>query len=82
MKNQVIKNPTKGKEYFGYTDSDIIVSSKNHKDIESLKGSLEKSGMLETVTHIPISNVINLKYNEKASFNFLNTFSQDMNWVG
>jgi len=65
MKNQIIKNPTKGKEYFGYTDNDIVVSSKKHADIDSLLGSLQKKGMLETISHISMPNVLNLKYNEK-----------------
>ena len=67
MKNQVIKNPTKGKEYFGFTDSDIIVSSKRHNDISSLAGSLEKKGMLETIHHIPIDSISTIKYNENNS---------------
>jgi len=64
MKNQVIKTPTRGKEYFGYTDNDIIVSSKQHNDINSLIAAVSNKGMLETITHIPIADVRSLQYNE------------------
>ena len=67
MKNQVIKTPTKGKEYFGFTDADIVVSSKKHPDINSLIGSKDKSGLLETVSHITMDNVRGMQYNEKNS---------------
>lgn len=46
---------------------DIVVSSKKHSDIDSLIGSIQKKGMLETISHIPLANVMNLKYNEKNS---------------
>lgn len=65
MINTVIKTPTKSKEYFGYTDTDIIVSSKKHDDINSMVGAIEKSGMLETLSHIKLEDVTELKYNEK-----------------
>ena len=64
MKNQIIKTPTKGKECFGFTDTDLVVSSKNHKDMDALLGAVQKKGMLETLSHIPMANIRQLKYNE------------------
>ena len=65
MKNQIIKTATKGKEYFGYNDTDIVVSSKKHPDINAHIGAIEKKGMLETISHVPIANIQSIKYNEK-----------------
>lgn len=65
MKNQIIKTPTKGKEYFGYSDADVVVSSKKHGDISSHLAAKDKSGMLETVSHVSIPNIESIKYNEK-----------------
>jgi|GEM_PF-1764397 len=65
MKNQVIKTPTKGKEYFGFNDTDIVVSSKKHKSIDSLMGAIAKKGMLESIVHIPVNDISGIVYNQK-----------------
>jgi len=72
MKNQVIKTPTKGKEYFGFTDTDIVTSGKKHKSMESLLGSIGKKSILEPTTHIQIDNISQIKYNEKGSLLTIN----------
>lgn len=67
MKNQVIKTPTKGKEYFGHTDTDIVISTKGQDDINALVAAKDKSGMLESVTHIPLSGLRGMTYNQHGA---------------
>ncbi len=79
MKNQVIKTPTKGKEYFGYNDTDIVVSGKKHDSMDSLLGSIGTKSILEPTTHIQIENVSQLKYNESGALLTINHKSGDKN---
>ena len=65
MKNQVINTPTKGKEYFRFSDNDIVISSKKRTDFDAHLAAKDKSGMLETVHHIPMNDVKELTYNQK-----------------
>ncbi|MFT5512896.1 MAG: hypothetical protein ACI8SE_001295 [Bacteroidia bacterium] len=70
-KNQVIYLEDKNRKVIGFTDNEIIISSKAHKTFDSLRASSEKSGMLETVTNIPNGSLKEITYNEKADNFFL-----------
>ena len=72
MKNQIIKTPTKGKEYFGFTDTDIVVSGKKHDSMDSLLNSIGTKSILEPTTHIKIDNISQIKYNEKGALLTIN----------
>jgi len=65
MKNQIIALDEKNRKVFGFSDEQIIISSKNHDSFESLQASAEKSGMLESVVVVPMSSVKEVFYNEK-----------------
>ncbi|MCT4615442.1 MAG: hypothetical protein N4A49_11270 [Marinifilaceae bacterium] len=65
MKNEIIALAGKDPKVLGFTDEQIIISSKKHKTFESLLESNRKSKMLETVTNIPLASVKELYYNEK-----------------
>ncbi len=65
MKNQIIALEEKNRKIFGFTDEQIIVSSKGHNTMEALVAATEKSGILETVKVITIASVKELSYNEK-----------------
>ncbi|GJM61039.1 hypothetical protein [Persicobacter diffluens] len=47
------------------TSEEIIISDKKHKTAESVLKSLEKKGMLENLSRIPLSQVIRLDYREE-----------------
>ncbi len=65
MKNQIIQLGEKNRKVFGFTDEQIIISSKEHKSFESLIASTKKSGILESIKVIPIKSLTGLGYNEK-----------------
>ncbi|MEM6343898.1 MAG: hypothetical protein AAF927_08460 [Bacteroidota bacterium] len=67
MKNQIIKLEEKNRKVFGFSDENIIISSKGHSTFDSLLASAEKSGMLESVKVIPLHKVTLVKYNEKQA---------------
>jgi len=72
MKNQVIYLDDKNTKVFGYSDDQLVFSSKKHKSFEDLMGSADKSGMLESVKTIAMSTVTGVKYNENdESFTIL-----------
>ncbi len=79
MKNQIIKTPTKGKEYFGFNDTDIVVSGKKHDSMDSLLGSIGTKSILEPTTHIQIENISQIKYNENGALLTINHKSDDKN---
>lgn len=66
MKNQLIPIDEKNTKSFGFSDDQLIFSSKNHDTFESLQAAVEKSGMLESVESIPMSSVKEVFYNEKS----------------
>lgn len=65
MKNQIIPLGEKNRKVFGFTDEEIILSSKGHKMFDSLLESAEKSGVFETVKIIPLKSIKELNFNEK-----------------
>ena len=69
MKNQIIQLEEKNRKVLGFTDEEIILSSKRHKTFDSLIESTKKSGILEKVKTIPLGSIKKLNFNEKdASF--------------
>jgi len=66
MKHKIVKIDNKKYKVFGYTEDKIIFSSKNHKNFESLLGSLEKSSFIETINSISINTMEALSYNESS----------------
>lgn len=65
MKNQIIKLDEKDNKVFGFSDEQLIVSTKKHDSFSSLVTAINKSGMLETVRSIPMSSINEVMYNEK-----------------
>ena len=65
MKNQIIPLGEKKRKVFGYSDEQIIISSKGHSSFDSLLAATEKSGLLESVTTIPVDSVQEILFNEK-----------------
>lgn len=65
MNNRIIKLEEKNRKVFGFSDEQIIISSKGHSTFDSLAASAEKSGMLESVKVIPIRSLTEIMYNEK-----------------
>lgn len=65
MKNEIIGLNDKEEKVMGITDDQIIVSSKRHKDMDSLLAATIKSGMLETIKVIPLTDLRELSYNKK-----------------
>lgn len=65
MKNQIVQLGEKNRKVFGFTDYQIVFSSKGHKTFDSLIESTKKSGVLETVKTIPMNSVKELNFNEK-----------------
>lgn len=64
MKNQIIPLQEKNRKVFGFSDEQIIFSSKGHKTFETLEHATVKAGMLETVTAIPVDTLKAIEYNE------------------
>lgn len=64
MKNQIIRLNEKDKKVFGYSDTQLIFSSKGHKTFESLESAAIKPGMLETLKVINMESVKGIEYNE------------------
>lgn len=70
MINTIIPLGEGNMKVMAFTEDKLILSSKAHKDFPSLLGSVEKSGMLETVKTIALDAITAINYNEKAnSFN-------------
>lgn len=67
MKNQIIVLDEKNRKVFGFTDDQIIISSKGHKSFDTLLASTAKPGMLETVKTIEMADVRSIQYNEKET---------------
>jgi hypothetical protein len=67
MKQTLIALDEKNQKTFGYDEQQIIISSKSHDTFESLQNAAVKSGLLESVTTIPVSDVTGLSFNEKES---------------
>jgi hypothetical protein len=65
MKNQIIQLGEENRKVFGFSDEQIVFSSKAHTTFESLQSATEKSGMLESVTTIPIETIKEIYFNEK-----------------
>jgi hypothetical protein len=65
MKNQIIPLGENNRKVFGFTDEQIILSSKEHKTFDSLLESTKNSGLLETVKTIPLKSVKELNFNDK-----------------
>ncbi len=63
MKNQVFPIRENTHKVFGFYDSEIILSSKNHKTFDELLSAADKPGALQTVTIIPMDDVHALFYN-------------------
>lgn len=65
MKNEIIGLEDKNEKVMGITDEHIIISSKKHKDIDSLKEATVKSGLLEGLKVIPLANINEIHYNKR-----------------
>lgn len=65
MKNQLLTLDEENLKQFAITDEDILVSSKTHPSIESLKQSKEKKGLLEHFGAIPLHQIEEVKFNAK-----------------
>lgn len=76
MKNQIIPLGEENRKVFGFSDEQIIFSSKKHKTFESLLAATGKSGMLETVKIIPVAAVKEIIFNEKEE-NFTIKYNQN-----
>ena len=57
MRNQIIYLNEDKYKVFGYSNDQIIISSKEHSTFESLYESSSKSGMLESVKVIPMQSL-------------------------
>ncbi|MCB0661658.1 MAG: hypothetical protein KDC24_02870 [Saprospiraceae bacterium] len=65
MKNQIIPLGEKNIKVMGFSDEQIILSSKSHKTFESLLAATEKKGMLEDLRVIPVSDLKEIHFNTK-----------------
>jgi len=68
MKNQIIRLKEKNRKVLGFSDEQIIFSSKGHSSFDSLLSSTKKSGLLESVQTIPVNSVKEIFINEKEEF--------------
>ena len=73
MKNQIIPlRKENGKvleiKIFGFSDQQIIFSSKKHSSFESLLASVEKSGLMEEVKTVPIDSVTEINFKKKEKY--------------
>ncbi len=66
-KNQIIPLGEENLKTFGFTDEQIIISSKKHSTFDSLMNSVQKSGMFETIKTIPVKSIEEICYNENDS---------------
>lgn len=66
MKNTIVLLEDKSLKSVAFTDDLLIVSSKEHKSMDSLLASVEKSKLLETVKKIPLIDIISLARNEAS----------------
>lgn len=66
MKNKIIFIGEKKCKVFGFSDEQIIFSTKTHKTFESLLAASQKSSLLESVKTIQFDSIKNLSYNEKT----------------
>ena len=64
MKNTIAVLEGRKFKVFGFSDQEVILSSRHHSSFESLLSAVEKSGFTETVEHFPISLIEELSYNE------------------
>jgi len=65
MKNQIIQLGEKNRKVFGFSDDQIIFSSKGHSSFDTLLSATEKSGLLESVSTIPIRSLSEIIFNER-----------------
>lgn len=68
MKNRIYKIDDSFSEVFGYTEKEIIISSKKHSSFESLLSSSKKSRVFERVKIIRLRSLKEIVYNEKGEF--------------
>ena len=66
MKHQIIPLGEEKRKVFGFTEEQIIISTKGHKTFDALLESTTKSGILETVKTIPLKSIKELNFNEKG----------------
>lgn len=64
MKNQIIPLGEDKRKVFGFSDEQIIVSTKGHSSFDALLAATNKSGILETVSTIPTKSMKEIVYNE------------------
>lgn len=65
MKNRIIKLDEKNFKVLGFSETQVIFSSKKHTSFDTLKDSVDNSGLLESVKSVLISSITLLSYNEK-----------------
>ncbi len=65
MKNQILPLGEETFKVMGFSDEQIIFSSKRHDTFEALLASSQKPGLLESLKTIPVNAIQEISYNEK-----------------
>ena len=65
MKNQIIQLGEENRKVFGFSEDQIIFSSKKHSSFDTLLSATEKSGLLESTSTIPVKSISEITFNEK-----------------
>lgn len=65
MKNHIIPLDEEIFKVFGFSEEQIIFSSKEHHTFESLLSATAKQGMLESMRTIPVKSLQEIVFNEK-----------------
>lgn len=65
MRDQIITLAEENRKVFGYSEKQIITSTKKHSSFDSLYAAMNKSSMLEVVSVVPMESLQEISFNEK-----------------